>query len=491
MRPKYEGGEVGGKQSSGGDVKRRGKGGCQAGDASAPTAVDQACRAPYRRSPTLKTWAMKARRRKRSTEAIMPIMLDPRLKARLIELVDQWVRECTVTDGVQLQHRDNEPLHAADQALPTASANSITAHLQDIIGAFPVSLFVFLEVTEDLWSHRGDQMPTGSVLLTDFAQYRDPADAAARLVDELFSLPRTYSFFVPLPPVLVSSNLAMVTSRIAAAYGVEIVTADSSLVVSFPQDERASLGEPLVQMIFGDYIEWQLGTPYLRLQIDGYVARFIDTGTVETMRGRLTTVLGCFLALGILELQEQQASRVDRIAVRAYEREPGGWSQLPPRQLARDVAARIPDLRASTTITSPNALSAPHLGGLLAHAIQALENPRLARACQWYFESQCASSDLVAYIQATVALEALLGEADVADGLSVTQLLANRIAYLIGSSETERRRYLRRFPELYRTRSKIVHTGRNRLSPDEQGSLRELQAICRKAILAELGLGRR
>jgi hypothetical protein len=107
-------------------------------------------------------------------------------------------------------------------------------------------------------------------------------------------------------------------------------------------------------------------------------------------------------------------------------------------------------------------------------------------AARWYLDSFEGSNGLMKVVQATIALEILLGDQKQSRQLGLTALLANRLAYLIGHSPAERERILSHFRKLYDIRSDIVHAGITTLGRAEQAALNDLQNYARSAINAQV-----
>lgn len=76
-------------------------------------------------------------------------------------------------------------------------------------------------------------------------------------------------------------------------------------------------------------------------------------------------------------------------------------------------------------------------------------------ACEWGFESLMTENDTVRFVHLCIALEALLG-GDINDE-RVSATLADRCAYLIGKTAQQRRFFRKRFRDMYKARSKLVH----------------------------------
>lgn len=85
-----------------------------------------------------------------------------------------------------------------------------------------------------------------------------------------------------------------------------------------------------------------------------------------------------------------------------------------------------------------------------------------------------------------MALEILLGDRKQANEIGVTALLANRLAFMIARTPTEREAVLTHFRELYDVRSDIVHEGKAALGDKGYATLSALREYARRAILTQL-----
>ena len=122
---------------------------------------------------------------------------------------------------------------------------------------------------------------------------------------------------------------------------------------------------------------------------------------------------------------------------------------------------------------------------------------RLLSAGEWLFGSYSGTNQALQMVQAMTVLEILFGEESeetekeqrkkdrqARTELGMTALLANRIAYLLGSNPSDRKRYEREFKSLYAVRSDVVHQGKRRLA--EETELRRARELAKKAIRREL-----
>lgn len=113
------------------------------------------------------------------------------------------------------------------------------------------------------------------------------------------------------------------------------------------------------------------------------------------------------------------------------------------------------------------------------------EDLRVLAAAEWLFGSFSGSNEAVQMVQATTALETLLGGTDTENkAAGLTELLATRCAYLLASRHSERQQIYREVKYLYAERSRIVHSGERRLLDDT--SLRRARGLSKRVLAREL-----
>jgi len=84
---------------------------------------------------------------------------------------------------------------------------------------------------------------------------------------------------------------------------------------------------------------------------------------------------------------------------------------------------------------------------------------QIRRAIEWAFEAQIADERSVSLVQSFIALEALLGD-EATSKMSadrITERLADRYSYLVGTTQSNRHELREQFRRLYRIRGQVVH----------------------------------
>jgi hypothetical protein len=112
---------------------------------------------------------------------------------------------------------------------------------------------------------------------------------------------------------------------------------------------------------------------------------------------------------------------------------------------------------------------------------------RIATAAEWLFDSEGGHS-ATHLVQLAIAFEALYGGKE---GEPVTETLANRVAYSLGSSPAQREDLRKNFAAFYGVRSKVVHSGATKLTPEQHAQFSWGRDVLYRALRHELTLATR
>jgi hypothetical protein len=113
---------------------------------------------------------------------------------------------------------------------------------------------------------------------------------------------------------------------------------------------------------------------------------------------------------------------------------------------------------------------------------------RLRRAIEWAFAAEAADEPSSVFVESFIALEALLGDNDKESRAAgdIANRLADRNAYLIGMTATERTSARKLFKDLYDIRGSVVHGNRSRAAMVYDGvSQQQVVGLARAAITEE------
>lgn len=119
---------------------------------------------------------------------------------------------------------------------------------------------------------------------------------------------------------------------------------------------------------------------------------------------------------------------------------------------------------------------------LLKH--ESKEALRIRAAIDWLVQSDVVDDETISFIQICMGLESIFGDDD--NEGSLTTILADRCAYLIGKNIKDRKDIKNIFRDIYRIRSKIVHGVRNHLTEKEEYLQHIARAFLSRSILKEI-----
>jgi len=117
-------------------------------------------------------------------------------------------------------------------------------------------------------------------------------------------------------------------------------------------------------------------------------------------------------------------------------------------------------------------------------------NRRLFTSCLWLFRASTSSRPMDQILYSTISLEVLLGDRETADRIGLTKLLANRCAYLLGESRSERDKMMEQFKEIYDIRSQIVHAGLHQTGREVDKASTRSRELAARVIRKELTLAK-
>jgi hypothetical protein len=111
---------------------------------------------------------------------------------------------------------------------------------------------------------------------------------------------------------------------------------------------------------------------------------------------------------------------------------------------------------------------------------------KLKTACIWLFRAHMNSRGMDKILDATIAIEVLLGDRESSDRIGLAKLMANRCAYSLGKSSKERKNLFDFFLDFYKLRSEIVHSGRLDISKSENQRVQRGIALAARLIRHEV-----
>lgn len=407
-----------------------------------------------------------------------------RFRGALVEEISRCLDETVVYGNVLVSTWSMRGLRTV-QALP--KSGPVADALYGWVGDRPLLTFVSNEVARNFVPGEfdgGKEAP-----LSSFSGYEDLKKVAGDLVDSMGSLPWQYSLTMRLPSSLIDSfpkevGCIQITDR------QRVVTGQWLKEQGFPSEDRprgllALMGG--VHSLGSRY--WPPDRLYLQVLVEGYLGDS-TTESYQSALETMQTILGLAFSFGIFsEFAENYGDKRDfndwvRVVHLLQE---GAWVEVGEHAIGENHKRKLSEIVADGMDSS----GPTSLGARLESIGEILGSPhgtKIARASRWLFESRCHEDPLHQFIHAAVAMEILLGDEKPPEGVGVTQLLANRCAYLISKTPDDRERTLKVFKKIYDLRSSIVHTGKGRLNRAESMLLVHLRMLCDRVIFAEHAL---
>jgi hypothetical protein len=428
------------------------------------------------------------------------------LRRRLIELVSSDIASLRVQSGKYLR-ADGNAFQAAEAALD----GKLRTRLANVVSDTPFKHFAFGWLSDRLWNQFRYDSKAEERPLTALEGYADHLAVAELLVNEFAELPQAYTFVFPL---------GLTAGFADSPVGGEpdyLLGAASLLCVGPTFDTRFEVrqtGFTLADIAKGDWSGgWASGAPgrlphgtlCLVFRRAGFMSRSIETNLASEVCLFVRAVAGLLESSYLVEATAPplfsdtmyggfpRETWVYGFRDRGDSVAPAEW--VGSTRFENDHAARLGSLRWvedrgemtqwKDWIPFVQLSLRPALGW---HLETKEGDVRILRAAQWYFDSLCGANELLQFVQATVALEILLGDTDAPEKISLSELLANRCAYSLAETDAERTKLLAKFRDIYSTRSRIVHRGKAILSDGEREQLWSLRSLCRRVLHHEIRL---
>lgn len=419
----------------------------------------------------------------------MPLILDESCRGRILEILPAQLEKVCVVHGNTIDYESVSGLSACDKALP--STGRLADSIRAVLGDRPLSTFIESEIGEELATkhvYTSESSPTALVTTDGF---NDPGLTAEALITGFESLPWRYTLMTPL---FLSANgsipLNAGTQSLQLSGGLDLLAPSEEIRRTHPLPEEPSFLAGLT----GEFThsEWLDGRLYLRLESDGYVPRFGNSALVDSFKSSTRSILGLGMALVLFENSLSHFGPPLRHAILTYR---NSASSVLPRRSQYFSTAESELIASINTVNIPelpDRVQARWMSEGTTILVDVMSNRKkhknVVKAAEWFFESHCGSNETLSFVQLMICLEILLGDKARSDRVGIGELLANRVAYMLGESEPERAQLLERVRALYDTRSKIVHSGARSLDIKGRAALHELKRIVARVIRREIQL---
>jgi hypothetical protein len=279
------------------------------------------------------------------------------------------------------------------------------------------------------------------------------------LYDYFISIPRTFDVFLPIPNI--SKNIPS-----------PIILSDTLSLVSFQDPDKIPGGYK--RGLLGLTNKFDIEKVYLKQRMQGYAGNHLENACIKKALNDFKIIFQQGLARGLFKLtseskkglafwasNEHQISKSKVIAVdESFESPEVSTTELPIDlcRLMNNIDINWNGDLIRKAIDKDELDKA--IIGLSKRAVQLIncqeeEAARIKAAIKWCFDSYVIENQTLVFLQVCIGLEALLGD-DEYKG-SLTNMLADRCAYLVSNNIKGRTKIKEKFEELYGLRSKLVH----------------------------------
>lgn len=414
---------------------------------------------------------------------------------RLREKVAEAIPQIEVDYGNFVSPFASAPLRGLDDALPREAKLELTSRIDD----FPAETFVMSWIDRRLKEAVATDASAKTVFLSQVEAFKDVEHISKQIIDEFQTLPWAYTATIELP-VSFANWIMEAGDSLELSGSVRILVGKALLDGQYPlhcPDEAVRARTYGITGLLGT-IEpvWNDESTYFQCEIEGFIDDYARTNAVAQCRQILRSFCGLGIALGTLQRSFLGTTKYSPRFI-FHRRVDKSWEVdtsllLPePQASGLGLLEAGPLFREARTKEEQRALLRDFVDAI-SPAFGAEEHSvRLSRAAQWLFDSHVGADPLLQFVQATIVLEILLGNQDPVEDIGLTELLANRCAYLIAGTHEERTKIMEDFKGIYRVRSKIVHTGKNVLSNAEGAMLYQLRQIGMRVLHEELKMATR
>src|SRR3990167_6864289 len=322
-------------------------------------------------------------------------------------------------------------------------------------------------------------------------------DLCVKIISYLESIPRKYLVFFELPAV---HGLGLKEIKL---------TDDISFVERVGESDFSDIKIPTWSLLGGDYtLTLEKGRLYIRIAVDGYTDGTVESSAIKKAYSKFKQVILLSNLSGILKEGQRDLSlgllgSVSHQIFVVNSRDPNIEKYLV--YFPQTVSNYISKLRLNEDILKPPKFEtlletfenkeiptsndkAKLLKNRFQYPVKLLKTPdndenaeSIKSAIEWAFDSHANDNDTLAFIQACIGIEAVIGD-DTKDNITAT--LADRCAYLLGDSISARKKIRENFEKLYDIRSKIVH-GRKACLDEEQRHFLDYAQIMLKRVIGK------
>jgi hypothetical protein len=386
------------------------------------------------------------------------------------------------------QIKDNWPQYESFSIHVDSLGEEVLKHKKEWLERWDVYSIFYDLVSEAITAHRTEDTPNLEGNLWDILGEEKGLELTENIKNYFFSIPRTFDIYIPLP-------------RLSDSPPTNIQLSDNIYITSFkdPNEIPGGYQEGLLGL-FGAKLE--LNKPYLRQRITGYCGNRLENSSNKKAINNFKILLQQGLTRDIFKANQESLAKLGLLGGLKHHQIPKAHvthidQQRTPLKLVQlelpldfcqwlnNLTFNFEDEPLNHIIDNPEKI----LPVIFRKPIDLIEcqkdeSRRILSAIQWCLDSYIVENQTLAFLQVCIGLEALFGDDTYNGGL--TEMLADRCAYLVSNDIKGRKSIKKDFKELYDARSKIVHGNATELDSNDKWHLNWGRRILEYAIMKEI-----
>jgi hypothetical protein len=371
----------------------------------------------------------------------------------------------------------------------------VKAKIDRFIGERGLSQFIAGEIDNELDRTTGVPDIDKTLPITQLPFLQNTLKYSRNLVEKLKHIPNRYILTVPLPEQFSEPLLNKVDEKTNLGPDISIIR--GNLLEGHLPVTSEFIGVDVT--LFRDYAEkrtqvqreWSDDRMYFSLPILGYENASASSSLSRQLEDNLRAFYGAATAIGMLSYSWRPDAAKDAFVTghSSGDNELRFTSRLEGELVRHN--DRVSTLEYAKAHTDNLKADFNKRINLIATIFQKnIDCAKLFSACIWYYRAYTNDRPLDALLQATIAIETMLGDQKAAEGVGLTNLLASRCAFLLGRSSSHRAKIADEFKKIYALRSAIVHEGRHLQKVGDREVLKLATDLCGSIILRELYIRR-
>ena len=324
--------------------------------------------------------------------------------------------------------------------------------------------------------------------LTSYEGFSDPLKVARDFIGFLKTLPLQYVSYLPINREL-EKYIAENHVSIDLSDQLAIVKGEQAISEVDLLNSNGGHFEYLTRWASSDKIKIEIDSSrhYFRFRQSGYVCARSEPRIVADMGDAIRAFYGASLASELFYPYTSSFRQENPGVIVARNGDDGGW-KLAAAMSAEDDLKHC--MQFSLSKASRGRLSTSsglaELISLAKNMFLSADRQRLRTSAIWLLRAYLSERDMDQILASAIAVEVLLGDREASDRIGLTKLMANRCAYTLGASASDRLEIADFFTRWYKLRSEVVHSGRMRVSGEERKVVRDGLALAARLFQHEV-----